>query len=55
MKAREVAAAVGRSYETIRQWRKKAEKKFRKIKGYREIPLLVSSLRKEIDVESVVA
>ena len=33
----------------------KAEKKFRKIRGYREIPLLVSSLRKEIDVESIVA
>lgn len=33
----------------------KAEKKFRKIKGYREIPLLVSSLRKEIDAQSVVA
>ena len=33
----------------------KAEKKFRKIKGYREIPLVVSSLRKEVDAQSAVA
>lgn len=33
----------------------KAEKKFRKIRGYREIPLLVSALRKEVDDQSHVA
>ena len=33
----------------------KAEKKFRKIHGFRDIPLLVSSMRKEVDAQSHVA
>ena len=33
----------------------KAEKKFRKIRGFRDIPLLVSSMRKEVDAQSHVA
>lgn len=33
----------------------KAEKKFRKVHGFRDIPLLVSSMRKEVDAHSDVA
>lgn len=33
----------------------KAEKKFRKVRSYRDIPSLVSSLRKEVDAQSDVA
>lgn len=33
----------------------KAEKKFRKILGYRDIPVLVSSMRREVDAKSNVA
>ena len=33
----------------------KAEAKFRKVRSFREIPLLVSSLRKEVDAQSDVA
>lgn len=33
----------------------KAEKKFRKVQGYRDIPVLIASLRKEVDAENSVA
>jgi len=32
-----------------------AEKKFRKIRGFREIPLLLSALREEVEAQSSVA